>query len=68
MAGRRLISKALIFHGQLATIKNRSAPRRAPLSHRHDFRAHLVGRIGWVEALNPQRGARLRAIFDRIEW
>ncbi|MEM7056404.1 MAG: reverse transcriptase family protein [Pseudomonadota bacterium] len=33
-----------------------------------DFRAHLDGRIGWVEALNPRRGLKLRAIFDQIEW
>ncbi|MDQ3466287.1 MAG: hypothetical protein M3500_16735 [Actinomycetota bacterium] len=26
-----------------------------------DFRAHLLGRIAWVEALNPARGRRLRA-------
>lgn len=28
-----------------------------------DFRAHLAGRIAWVESLNPARGARLR---DRL--
>jgi len=33
-----------------------------------DFRAHLLGRIAFVEMLNPQRGARLRALFDRITW
>lgn len=32
------------------------------------FRAHLDGRIGWVEAVNPRRGTRLRTIFDRIDW
>jgi hypothetical protein len=35
--------------------------------HPH-FRAHLDGRIGWVEAINPAKGQRLRAIFDRIAW
>ena len=25
--------------------------------------AHLLGRIAWVEALNPSRGAKLRAAF-----
>ena len=24
------------------------------------FRAHLTGRIGWLESVNPERGARLR--------
>ncbi|HEY2841797.1 MAG TPA: reverse transcriptase family protein [Pirellulales bacterium] len=35
---------------------------------REDFRAHLLGRISFVAMLNPARGDRLRAIFDRIEW
>lgn len=33
-----------------------------------DFRAHLRGRIGWVESLNPDRGRRLREQFERISW
>lgn len=33
-----------------------------------DFRAHLLGRIAWVAAVNPARGERLRAAFDRIAW
>jgi RNA-directed DNA polymerase len=33
-----------------------------------DFRAHLDGRVAWIEALNPQRGARLRAMFNAIQW
>ncbi|AIY00085.1 hypothetical protein ART_0486 [Arthrobacter sp. PAMC 25486] len=33
-----------------------------------DFRGHLLGRISWVAALNPARGARLRQDFDRIQW
>ncbi|PPB49134.1 RNA-directed DNA polymerase [Arthrobacter pityocampae] len=33
-----------------------------------DFRAHLAGRISWVESLNPQRGRRLRDAFERISW
>jgi RNA-directed DNA polymerase len=32
------------------------------------FRAHLDGRIGWVESVNPAKGQRLRAIFDQIAW
>jgi RNA-directed DNA polymerase len=32
-----------------------------------DFRAHLEGRVGFVESINPARGKRLRAILDRIE-
>jgi hypothetical protein len=33
-----------------------------------DFRRHLDGRINWVEQINPPRGARLRLIFERIDW
>jgi len=33
-----------------------------------DFRAHLLGRITWVESLNPGRSARLRGEFARIRW
>ncbi|MBG6216134.1 hypothetical protein IWX75_000571 [Arthrobacter sp. CAN_A6] len=33
-----------------------------------NFRAHLLGRISWVESLNPARGRRLRKEFDRIRW
>ncbi len=33
-----------------------------------DFRSHLLGRIGWVQQLNPERGRRLRESFDAISW
>jgi hypothetical protein len=33
-----------------------------------DFRAHLQGRVAFVESVNASRGARLRALFDRITW
>ncbi len=33
-----------------------------------DFRAHLLGRIAWVEQLHPAHGAKLRAGFDEIRW
>jgi hypothetical protein len=32
------------------------------------FRAHLEGRVGFVEMVNPEKGRRLRAILDQIEW
>lgn len=32
------------------------------------FRAHLEGRIAFVEMLNAQKGARLRGIFEKIQW
>lgn len=33
-----------------------------------DFRAHVLGRIGWVGSVDPTRGRRLRAAFDRVDW
>jgi RNA-directed DNA polymerase len=33
-----------------------------------DFKSHLLGRIAWVAAVNPDRGARLRKRFAEIEW
>lgn len=41
------------------------AQNRAGLS---DFRAHLLGRIGWVASVNPTRGAKLLGEFQRIAW
>jgi RNA-directed DNA polymerase len=35
---------------------------------RPDFRAHLDGRVGWVEQVNPARGAKLRVVFEVIDW
>ncbi|HTS31241.1 MAG TPA: reverse transcriptase family protein [Bryobacteraceae bacterium] len=36
-------------------------------AHPH-FRMHLEGRVSFVESINPGKGKRLRAIFDRISW
>jgi RNA-directed DNA polymerase len=33
-----------------------------------NFRAHLQGRIGFVEMINRVKGQRLRALFDAIQW
>jgi hypothetical protein len=33
-----------------------------------DFRAHLLGRITWIAALNPTRGEKLRRQFAAIGW
>ncbi len=33
-----------------------------------DFRAHLRGRVGFVESVNPKRGAKLAEIFSQIRW
>ncbi|MDM7891645.1 reverse transcriptase family protein [Curtobacterium caseinilyticum] len=33
-----------------------------------DFRAHLLGRIAWVEQVHPGRARRLHEEFARIRW
>jgi hypothetical protein len=33
-----------------------------------DFRAHLSGRVAHAAAVNPARGRKLWALFDRITW
>lgn len=33
-----------------------------------DFRAHLLGRIGWVRSVNPAKAKRLQDIFDQVDW
>jgi retron-type reverse transcriptase len=46
--------------------------RQGPQSQNGDahphFRLHLAGRIGFVESINPARGKRLRAMFEKIQW
>jgi hypothetical protein len=46
------------------------APRSASQSREahHDFRAHLEGRVGYVETIDRAKGKRLRAILQRIDW
>ena len=32
------------------------------------FRMHLEGRVAHMEMINPQKGARMRRIFEKIRW
>lgn len=53
-----------------ATIHN--CVTHGPATQNHsgvgDFRAHLLGRISWVESVNPDRGRKLREEFLSIRW
>ncbi len=53
-----------------ATLHNArlQGPAAQNLASLPDFRAHLLGRIAWVQSLNPERGAKLRREFERIAW
>jgi hypothetical protein len=35
---------------------------------RPHFQAHVLGRISWAHGLDPVFGARLRAVYDTIDW
>ena len=35
--------------------------------HPH-FRQHLAGRIGFIESIDPEKGRRLRGVFEKIDW
>lgn len=53
-----------------ATLTNcvRISPDSQNRESHPEFRAHLEGRIAFVESVNPDKAKRLRAIFDRIQW
>jgi hypothetical protein len=53
-----------------ATLHNcrRDGPENQNRHALPDFRSHLDGRIGWVEQINPARGAKLRQVFDEVRW
>lgn len=35
---------------------------------RADFRAHLSGRVGFLESVHAAKGLRLRQLFNQIQW
>jgi len=53
-----------------ATLHNatRTGPQAQNRSGHRDYRGHLLGRVTWVESVDPARGARLRAEFELIQW
>ncbi len=46
--------------------------RHGPASQNRDshpeFAAHLAGKLAWVRFIHPGKEAKLRAIFERIDW
>jgi hypothetical protein len=53
-----------------ATLHNcvRHGPASQNRAGHADFRAHLLGRVAHVAQINPDRGRKLRALFERIRW
>lgn len=54
--------RALLFNCR------RHGPESQNRSRHANFAAHVLGRIAWVAAVNPDQGAKLRAQFDEITW
>ena len=53
-----------------ATLNNcvRHGPETQNRESHPDFRAHLQGRIAFMETINLSKGERLRKIFNQIHW
>jgi hypothetical protein len=53
-----------------ATLHNclKNGPQAENRAAHPDFRAHLEGRVVWMESINRRRGDRLRRMFDNIAW
>lgn len=59
------------YHDQLRAVLHDARLHGVEVANRSGhphFRAHLDGRVGWVESVNPDRGRRLRAVFEAITW
>jgi RNA-directed DNA polymerase len=46
----------------------RTGPAEQNRTEHADYRAHLRGRIAWIAATHPARGARLLDMWERISW
>lgn len=53
-----------------ATLTNcaRQGPESQNRQHHPEFRKHLLGKIAHWKLLNPNRGRKLKDIFDQIDW
>ncbi len=74
LAGLVLNEKVNVDRGYVEELKAilHNCVRFGPESQKRDvrgsFREHLLGRIGFVEMVRPEKGARLRRVFDEIRW
>jgi hypothetical protein len=59
-----------VFDALKATLHNcrRNGPVAENRADLADFRAHLDGKVTWVEQVNPARAQRLRRMFNEIRW
>jgi RNA-directed DNA polymerase len=70
VANQRLNVMRPEFDRLKATLTNclRKGPSGQNREEHPQFRAHLEGRVTFVEMVNPGKGKRLRDLYERIEW
>jgi hypothetical protein len=70
VTNRRINVLRCDFDRLKATLTNcdRFGPESQNREGRSHFRSYLQGRVSFVEMVNPAKGRRLRAIFERIVW
>jgi RNA-directed DNA polymerase len=70
VANQKLNIRRTDFDHLKAILTNciRLGPETQNRERRPDFRSQLQGKVSFVEMINPPRGKRLRAIFERIRW
>jgi RNA-directed DNA polymerase len=70
VANQRLNVMRPEFDRLKATLTNcvRKGPGSQNREQHPQFRAHLEGRVTFVEMVNPSRAKRLRDLYERIVW
>jgi RNA-directed DNA polymerase len=70
VANQRLNVMRPEFDRLKATLTNcvRKGPSSQNRDERLQFRAHLEGRVTFVEMVNAERGKRLRDLYERVVW
>jgi len=70
VANQRLNVRRVEFDRLKATLTNcvRLGPQNQNRQGHADFRAHLSGRVAFVEMIHPDKGRRLRALLNQVRW
>jgi len=70
VVNQRINVRRVDFDRIKATLTNcvRLGPESQNREAHPNFRAHLDGRIAFVEMVNPDKARRLRKLWDEIEW
>ncbi|NQV27208.1 MAG: RNA-directed DNA polymerase [Rhodopirellula sp.] len=79
--GQRQLVTGLVLNNRLNVPRNsfdvlkatlHNCVRFGPSSQNREaidnFSEHLAGRISWVDSVSPARGAKLKALFNEIDW